>query len=75
MSVVDELADELGTDTESLSFLLEAEEADVRDLLDAYRAARSAREQELRDAVDRALGIVPRPLRGRVRKLIGGRRG
>ena len=75
MSVVDELADELGTDTESLSFLLDADEADVRDLLDAYRAARSAREQELRDAVDRALGVVPRPLRGRVRKLIGGRRG
>jgi hypothetical protein len=75
MSAVEELADELGTDTESLSFLLDADEADVRELLDAYRAARSAREQELRDAVDRALGVVPRPLRGRVRKLIGGRRG
>lgn len=75
MSAVEELADELGTDADTLSFLREADEVDVRDLLDAYRDARAARERELRDAVDGALGVVPRPLRGRVRKLIAGRRG
>ena len=75
MSAVEELADELGTDAETISFLRDADEADVRDLLDAYRAARVGRERELRDAVDGALGVIPRPLRGRVRRLIAGRRG
>ena len=75
MSALSELADELDTDAETLSFLRDADEADVRDLLDAYRDARAARDRELRDAVDGALGVVPRPLRGRVRKLIAGRRG
>ena len=75
MSAVEELADELGTDADTLSFLRDADEADVRDLLAACRDARAARERELADAVDGALGVVPRPLRGRVRKLIAGRRG
>lgn len=75
MATVGELAALVGLDEDDVAFLEEADPVERQALADAIQAAGRARDRELRDAVDNALKFVPRPLRGRVMKLIGGGRG
>lgn len=75
MTSVGELAALVGLDDGEAAFLERATPADRQALADAIEAAGRARDAELVDAVDKALKFVPRPLRGRVMKLIGGGRG
>lgn len=75
MASVGELAAELRIDEAELAFLADASPAERSALFDAIRTAAATRDRELRDAVDGALGFIPRPLRGRVVKLLRGGRG
>lgn len=75
MAEVEEIAERVGLGIDDVSFLAAASAADRKALVDAIDRAGRARDAELRDAVDNALGFVPRPLRGRVMKLLGGGRG
>ncbi len=73
MGDLGEFAAALGVDEQDVAFLEEAAEAERAALVSAVRAAGASRDEELRQAVDRALGFIPRPLRGRVMKLLGAR--
>ncbi len=75
MATVGELAAALGLDEAACAFLGDASVTDRRSLADAIERAGKDRDRELRTAVDQALGFVPRPLRGRVLKMLGGGRG
>lgn len=72
---VGDIATELRVDETDLAFLDDATAAQRRELLDAITAAAAARDLELRRAVDDALSFIPKPLRGRVVKLLRGGRG
>lgn len=73
MSEMDDLAGALGVDDDDVAFLADASTQEKEALVTAVRAARAARDEELRQAVDRSLGFIPRPLRGRVMKMLGAR--
>lgn len=75
MATTGDIAAELRTDEREVAFLdgLGAPERSM--LLETIREAAAIRDDELRAAVDGALGFIPRPLRGRVVKLLGGGRG
>lgn len=73
MSEVNDLAGALGVDDVDVAFLADASTQEKEALVTAVRAARAARDEELRQAVDRSLGFIPRPLRGRVMKMLGAR--
>lgn len=75
MASVEEIAALIGVEHDDVAFLDEASHADRRSLVEAFERAARARDSELRAAVDKALGFIPRPLRGRVLKLLGGGRG
>ncbi|MDE0803296.1 MAG: hypothetical protein OSA99_08225 [Acidimicrobiales bacterium] len=75
MASVGEIAARIGVEEDDVAFLDAADPADRQALVEAIDAAGLARDRELLDAVDNALKFVPRPLRGRVLKLIGGGRG
>ena len=75
MASVGEVAALVGVDEDAISFLEGASPADLESLGDAIAAAGRARDAELREAVDNALKFIPRPLRGRVVKMLGGGRG
>lgn len=72
MAALDDLAGATGLDASSLAFLEDDDEHDVAALAEAVRVARARRDAELRAAIERAFGVVPRPLRARIRKLLGG---
>ena len=72
MATVAEVAELVGLREGEVAFLESAAPADRQALIDAIESAGRARDRELRDAVDEALKFVPRPLRGRVLKMIGG---
>ncbi len=55
-----------GLDADAVAFLADADPAERGALLDALDGARRRRARELAEAVDAALGFVPRPLRGRL---------
>lgn len=73
MTSLGELAESLGVDEDDVAFLADASAKERDALVTAVRAAGAARDEELRQAVDRSLGFIPRPLRGRVMKLLGAR--
>lgn len=75
MASVGEVAALVGLEEGDVAFLDAATPADRQALVDAIGSAGRERDRELRDAVDDALKFVPRPLRGRVLKMIGGGRG
>lgn len=50
---------------------LDLSEADVQRLADLVRTARREQGEELEASLLKALDIVPRPLRGTVRKVVG----
>lgn len=58
-----------------IGFLDLAQPDDRARLLAAIRSAAETRDRELRDAVDSALGFIPKPLRGRIVTLLRARRG
>lgn len=72
---VEAIAALVGVDGDDVAFLADAAETDRMALLRAVADAGKERDVELREAVDKALGFVPRPLRGRVLKMLGGGRG
>lgn len=65
-----ELEKELGTPPPAA--LGELRDDDVRRLAEAVRQARRQQAKELGAAADRALGHIPRLLRGPIRKVMGG---
>lgn len=73
MTSLGDLAESLGVDEADVAFLADAPAKDRDALVTAVRAAGAARDEELRQAVDRSLGFIPRPLRGRVMKLLRAR--
>jgi hypothetical protein len=76
MTSLGDIADLVGLDESEVAFLDTATPAQRAALVSAIESAGRSRDVALRDAVDDALGFVPRPLRGRVvRMLGGGRRG
>lgn len=75
MASVGEVAALVGLEEGEVAFLGAATTADRQALVDAIESAGRERDRELLDAVDDALKFVPRPLRGRVLKMIGGGRG
>ena len=66
------LADDLGVDRGELAWLDAADDATLAGLHAALTAAHARQEQALRDAFEGTITVVPRPLRGRVRKLLMG---
>ncbi|WP_436795435.1 hypothetical protein [Actinospongicola halichondriae] len=75
MATVGEIAGVVGLDEDACAFLGAASVAERRSLVAAIERAAKDRDRELRAAVDHALGFIPRPLRGRVLKMLGGSRG
>jgi hypothetical protein len=68
MSAAETLAHQLGAEPPAG---LTLSEADTQRLADLIRAARRAQGEELQASLEKALEIVPRPLRGTVRKVVG----
>ena len=66
------LADDLGMSRDELAWLDAADDATLAALHGAFRAAHARQEQALREAFEGTITVVPRPLRGRVRKLLMG---
>lgn len=64
------LAATLGVDEGRLAPLASYDEDRLRRLEGLVRAALAREDQEFADAVDRTLALVPRPLRGTVRKVL-----
>jgi hypothetical protein len=72
MTSLGDIADLVGLDESEVAFLDAATPAQRAALVSAIESAGRSRDAALRDAVDDALGFVPRPLRGRVVKMLGG---
>lgn len=68
MSAAASLAHQLGAEPPAG---LDLPEADVQHLADLVRSARQTQGEELEASLLTALDIVPRPLRGTVRKVVG----
>jgi hypothetical protein len=66
---IDQLATELGGDPPA--GVAQLDDGQLRDLSQAIRAARRRQAQALAEAGDRALGHIPRLLRGPVRRVVG----
>lgn len=75
MASVADLARELRVDERELTFLSTCPAEDRARLLATIRTAAETRDREIKAAVDASLRFVPRPLRGRVVKLVRGSRG
>ncbi len=75
MASVRDVAAELRVADDEVAFLAECDPGQRAVLLAAIREAAETRDRELREAVDGALGFIPKPLRGRVMKLLGAGRG
>jgi len=67
------LADGLGVPRAELAWLEAAEPPDLATLHAAFDAARARQERELAAAFEGTAALIPRALRGRVRKLLLGR--
>lgn len=74
MTTVGDIAAELGVAESELAYLEDVSADERHALLGVIHAAALQRDRELREAVDGALGFVPKPLRGRVVKLLRGGR-
>ncbi len=68
MSAVDNLTHQLGAQPPAG---LTLSEADTQQLADLIRNARKVQGEELQASLEKALEIVPRPLRGTARKVMG----
>lgn len=68
MSAVASLAHQLGAEPPAG---LDLPEADLQRLADLIQSARREQGEELEASLLKALDIVPRPLRGTVRKVVG----
>ncbi len=66
------LADDLGVARDAIAWLDAADDATLTRLQEALAAAHTRQEQALREAFEGTITLVPRPLRGRVRKLLMG---
>ncbi len=66
------LADDLGVPREQLAWLEAAEPDALVNLHAALDAAHARQERELAAAFEGTAALIPRPLRGRVRKLLLG---
>ena len=66
------LADDLGVPRAELAWLESVDDGALARLHDALTAAHARQERALRDAFEGTITLVPRPLRGRVRKLLLG---
>lgn len=66
------LAHDLGVDPTEVAFLAAVDTDTVAALHTAFRDARARQERELAEAFEGSITLVPRPLRGRVRKLLVG---
>lgn len=66
------LADALGVPRDQLAWLEAADDEALANLHAAFDAAHVRQEQALREAFEGTTTLVPRPLRGRVRKLLLG---
>lgn len=69
---LDALARDLGAARSDVQFLHRVGEAELASLHAALRAARAAQERALAEAFEGTIRLVPRPLRGRVRRLLVG---
>lgn len=66
------LADDLGVPRDEVAWLDAADDATLAHLHAALDAAHARQEEALREAFEGTISVVPRPLRGRVRKLLMG---
>ena len=66
------LARDLGVAPAEIAFLAEVGDDTVAVLQSAFQDARARQERELAAAFEDTITLVPRPLRGRVRKLLVG---
>lgn len=70
--VLDRLAHDLGVRPSALTFLEEVDAAALQRLHAAVLDTRERAERDLAAAFDGTIRLVPRPLRGRVRRLLIG---
>lgn len=66
------LARDLGVAPDEIAYLAAVDDDTVAVFHAAFRDARARQERELAAAFDATIRLVPRPLRGRVRKLLVG---
>ena len=69
---LDALARDLGAARSEVQFLDRVDEADLATLHTALHDAREAQERALAEAFEGTIRVVPRPLRGRIRRLLVG---
>lgn len=70
--VLHALASDLGVAPRDVGFLEQVETDVLANLHDALRQAHARQEQALAQAFEGTITLIPRPLRGRVRKLLLG---
>ncbi len=69
---LDALAHDLGAARSDVQFLDRLGETELATLHAALRNARAAQERALAEAFEGTIRLVPRPLRGRIRRLLVG---
>lgn len=70
--VLDRLADDLGVQPSALAFLEDVDAATLQRLHAAVVDTRERADRDLAAAFDGTIRLVPRPLRGRIRRLLTG---
>lgn len=71
MNHLQQIAQELDTDSDKLDFASALGEAEQQQLLDHIRSARKAHERHIHQSMQQALEHFPRILRGPVKKVFG----
>lgn len=69
-STLEEMAEELSVDPTEIEFLAEVDGDVSARLMNAIHEARKYQDKQLGDAFEGTLKLVPRPLRGKIRRVL-----